>query len=132
MASKLGGRPSVEHVSSLAEVVEIILSFLPARALFCCAQVSRLWRDTARRVLRSRQKLGWLSFEAHHEPHVAPCTSKVRIDGRLFIVDEGIFLLYTVNGSQSMLLYQQNIFTILTSSMSQNLPDPESFLGLRT
>lgn len=80
MASKLGGRPSVEHVSSLAEVVEIILSFLPARALFSCAQVSRLWRDTARRVLRSRQKLGWLSFEAHHEPHVAPCTSKLSME----------------------------------------------------
>lgn len=78
MASKLGRTPSVERVSSLAEVVEIILSFLPARALLACAQVCRMWRDTARRIIRARQKLGWVSFVAHHEIHGTPCTSKVR------------------------------------------------------
>lgn len=78
MSSKLDRTPSVERVSSLAEVVEIILSFLPAKALFMCAQVCRLWRDTARRIIRSRQRLGWLSFVAHHQIHGTPCTSKVR------------------------------------------------------
>lgn len=78
MAARLERTPSVERVSSLAEVVEIILSFLPAKALFMCAQVCRLWRDTARRILRSRQRLGWLSFVAHHEIHGTPCTSKVK------------------------------------------------------
>ena len=78
MASKLGRRSSVECVSSLAEVVEIILSFLPARALFVCMQVCRLWRDTARRIIRSRQRLGWMSFVTYHELHSTPCTSKVR------------------------------------------------------
>ena len=78
MASKLGRSNPVQSVLSLAEVVEIILSFLPARALFSCTQVCRLWRDTARRVIRSRQKLGWLSFATHHELQSMPCTSKVR------------------------------------------------------
>lgn len=78
MASRLERSPSVERVSSLAEVVEIILTFLPAKALFMCAQVCRLWRDTARRIIRSRQRLGWLSFVAHHGVHGTPCTSKVR------------------------------------------------------
>ena len=78
MSSKLERTPSVERVSSLAEVVDIILKFLPAKALFTCAQVCRLWRDTARRIIRSRRRLGWLSFVAHHEIHGTPCTSKVR------------------------------------------------------
>ena len=78
MSSKLERTPSVERVSSLAEVVEIILSFLPAKTLFLCAKVCRLWRDTARRIIRSRKRLGWVSFVAHHEIHGTPCTSKVR------------------------------------------------------
>ena len=78
MSSKLERTPSMERVSSLAEVVEIILSFLPAKAVFSCAKVCRLWRDAARRIIRSRKRLGWLSFVAHHEIHSTPCTSKVR------------------------------------------------------
>ncbi|KAL9981706.1 hypothetical protein ACROYT_G010447 [Oculina patagonica] len=80
MASRLERSPSVERVSSLAEVVEIILTFLPAKALFMCAQVCRLWRDTARRIIRSRQRLGWLSFVFHHGVHGTPCTSKLSME----------------------------------------------------
>lgn len=58
--------------------VEIILSTLPARTLFTCTQVCRLWRDIARRIIRSRQRLGWLSFITYHELQSTPSTSKVR------------------------------------------------------
>lgn len=80
MASKLGGISSVANVPFLAEVVEIILSFLPAKTLFACMQVCRLWRDTAKRIIRSRQKLGWLSFVTYHELQSTPCTSKLSMD----------------------------------------------------
>lgn len=80
MAWELERTPSVERVSSLAEVVEIILSFLPAKTLFLCAKVCRLWRDTARRIIRSRKRLGWVSFVAHHEIHGTPCTSKLSME----------------------------------------------------
>ena len=77
MASRLDGESSVASVASIAELVELILSFLPAKALFSCRQVCRLWRDTTARIMRARQKLGWLSFVTSHEPQRTPCASKV-------------------------------------------------------
>ncbi|KAM4747976.1 F-box only protein 22 [Rhinophrynus dorsalis] len=48
-------------LSSLAEVVERVLSFLPSKALLRAACVCRLWRDCARRKLKSRQNVTWMS-----------------------------------------------------------------------
>ncbi|XP_030622603.1 F-box only protein 22 [Chanos chanos] len=48
-------------LSNVAEVVERILTFVPTKSLFQVASVSRLWRNCARRVLRTQQKLTWLS-----------------------------------------------------------------------
>ena len=79
MAAPSSEMSRVGYVASLAEVVEIILSFSPARFLSVAAQVCRLWRDTARRIMRARQKLGWLSFVACHGIVNTPCTSKVGI-----------------------------------------------------
>lgn len=80
MASRLDGESSVASVASIAELVELILSFLPAKALFSCRQVCRLWRDTTARIMRARQKLGWLSFVTFHEPQRTPCASKLSMD----------------------------------------------------
>uniref|UniRef100_A0A8B9J1T1 F-box protein 22 n=1 Tax=Amazona collaria TaxID=241587 RepID=A0A8B9J1T1_9PSIT len=48
-------------LSNLAEVVERVLGFLPTKALLRAACVCRLWRECARRILRARQRLAWVS-----------------------------------------------------------------------
>ncbi|XP_064421900.1 F-box only protein 22 isoform X2 [Latimeria chalumnae] len=48
-------------LSNLAEVVERILTFLPTKSLLRTACVCRLWRDCARRILKTQQTLTWIS-----------------------------------------------------------------------
>uniref|UniRef100_A0A8C9EIG2 F-box protein 22 n=1 Tax=Pavo cristatus TaxID=9049 RepID=A0A8C9EIG2_PAVCR len=48
-------------LGNLAEVVERVLGFLPIKALLRAACVCRLWRECARRILRTRQRLAWVS-----------------------------------------------------------------------
>ncbi|MEE6510524.1 hypothetical protein FKM82_030394 [Ascaphus truei] len=48
-------------LSNLAEVVERVLGFLPGKALLRAACVCRLWRDCARRKLKTRQTVTWIS-----------------------------------------------------------------------
>ncbi|CAI9580664.1 unnamed protein product [Staurois parvus] len=48
-------------LSSLAEVVERVMSFLPSKTLLRAACVCRLWRDCAWRKLKTRQKITWIS-----------------------------------------------------------------------
>uniref|UniRef100_A0A8C6EB89 F-box protein 22 n=1 Tax=Moschus moschiferus TaxID=68415 RepID=A0A8C6EB89_MOSMO len=48
-------------LSNLAEVVERIFTFLPAKALLRVASVCRLWRECARRVLRTHRNVTWIS-----------------------------------------------------------------------
>ncbi|KAL2790907.1 F-box only protein 22 isoform a [Daubentonia madagascariensis] len=48
-------------LSNLAEVVERVLTFLPAKALLRVAGVCRLWRECARRVLRTHRSVTWIS-----------------------------------------------------------------------
>ncbi|XP_077324757.1 F-box only protein 22 isoform X2 [Lithobates pipiens] len=52
-----------EHyvLSSLAEVVERVMSFLPSKTLLRAACVCRLWRVCACRKLKARQKITWIS-----------------------------------------------------------------------
>ncbi|XP_068710264.1 F-box only protein 22-like [Montipora foliosa] len=45
-----------ESIWDIAEIVEIILRFLPGRYIATAAQVSRLWRDTVERIRRSRRE----------------------------------------------------------------------------
>ncbi|KAM4675503.1 F-box only protein 22 [Discoglossus pictus] len=52
-------------LSSLAEVVERVLSFLPSKALLRAACVCRLWRDCARRKMKTRQRLAWMASSGH-------------------------------------------------------------------
>ncbi|XP_007906372.2 F-box only protein 22 [Callorhinchus milii] len=58
-SKSLDGASSV--LSSVAEVVERIMLFLPTKSLLGSARVCRLWRDCARRVIRMHQKLSWIS-----------------------------------------------------------------------
>lgn len=48
-------------LSSVAEVVERILTFVPTKSLLQIASVCRLWRNCARRVLRTQQDLSYVS-----------------------------------------------------------------------
>ncbi|XP_065497663.1 F-box only protein 22 isoform X2 [Caloenas nicobarica] len=48
-------------LSNLAEVVERVFGFLPTKALLRAACVCRLWRECARRILRARQRVAWVS-----------------------------------------------------------------------
>lgn len=48
-------------LSNVAEVVERILTFVPTKSLLRIASVCRLWRNCARRVLRTQQQLTWVS-----------------------------------------------------------------------
>ncbi|ROJ33187.1 F-box only protein 22 [Anabarilius grahami] len=59
-------------LSNVAEVVERILTFVPTKNLFRIASVCRLWRNCARRVLRTRQRFTWLSASGSsiYEEHV--------------------------------------------------------------
>lgn len=55
-------------LSNVAEVVERILTFVPTKSLLQIACVCRLWRNCARRVLRTQQELSWVSASG-------PCSS---------------------------------------------------------
>ncbi|XP_017577066.1 F-box only protein 22 [Pygocentrus nattereri] len=59
-------------LSNVAEVVERILTFVPTKALLRAARVSRLWRNCARRVLKTQQQMSWLSAfgTSRYEEHV--------------------------------------------------------------
>ncbi|XP_068161216.1 F-box only protein 22 [Antennarius striatus] len=48
-------------LSNVAEVVERILMFVPTKSLLRIASVCRLWRNCARRVLRTQQQLACVS-----------------------------------------------------------------------
>lgn len=45
-----------ENLGEIAEIVEIILRFLPGRCIAIAAQVCHLWRDTVERIRRTRRK----------------------------------------------------------------------------
>lgn len=68
----LAGSKAGYILSNVAEVVERILTFVPTKTLFKIASVCRLWRNCARRVLRTQQRLTWLSASGSsiYEEHV--------------------------------------------------------------
>ncbi|XP_051983063.1 F-box only protein 22-like [Xyrauchen texanus] len=87
-------------LSNVAEVVERILTFVPTKTLFRIASVCRLWRNCARRVLRTQQRLTWLSatgssiYQEHvllrtmaedlENIYLLPQTALLMIDGENF------------------------------------------------
>ncbi|XP_034432643.1 F-box only protein 22 [Hippoglossus hippoglossus] len=61
LAAALQDSKAAYVLSNVAEVVERILTFLPTKSLLRIASVCRLWRNCARRVLRTQQHLTWVS-----------------------------------------------------------------------
>ncbi|KAB1257419.1 F-box only protein 22 [Camelus dromedarius] len=57
-------------LSNLAEVVERVLTFLPAKALLRVAGVCRLWRECVRRVLRTHRSVTWISAGSADAGHL--------------------------------------------------------------
>ncbi|KAM5292940.1 F-box only protein 22 [Ctenodactylus gundi] len=57
-------------LSNLAEVVERVLTFLPAKALLRVASVCRLWRECVRRVLRTHRSVTWISASLAEASHL--------------------------------------------------------------
>ncbi|KAL4658718.1 F-box only protein 22 [Arapaima gigas] len=55
------GSRAGDILSNVAEVVERILTFVPTKPLLRLALVCRLWRNCARRVLRTQQQITWVS-----------------------------------------------------------------------
>ncbi|KAK3751768.1 hypothetical protein QZH41_013239 [Actinostola sp. cb2023] len=88
MASILAGKSTPHNILSIAEILELTLSFLPAKNLAIASQVSRLWRDMVKRIFRFR-KAKWSSFLVHHGSNT-PCSSKLSMD--LMIVRINDFL----------------------------------------
>ncbi|XP_004872136.1 F-box only protein 22 isoform X2 [Heterocephalus glaber] len=94
--------PGAFVLSNLAEVVERVLAFLPAKALLRAAGVSRLWSACARRVLRAQCSVAWVSAgraEAAPDGHrllraVAEELENVRILPRmvLYMADSETFV----------------------------------------
>ncbi|XP_030232931.1 F-box only protein 22 [Gadus morhua] len=74
-------------LSNVAEVVERILTFVPTKSLLRIASVCRLWRNCARRVLRTQQRLTWVSAFGPSLPDVHV------LCGRLSEEVEKVFLL---------------------------------------
>ncbi|XP_055411940.1 F-box only protein 22 isoform X2 [Bubalus kerabau] len=58
-------------LSNLAEVVERVFTFLPAKALLRVAGVCRLWRECVRRVLRTHRNVTWISALSSDPCHLA-------------------------------------------------------------
>ncbi|KAM7230773.1 hypothetical protein CapIbe_018263 [Capra ibex] len=58
-------------LSNLAEVVERVFTFLPAKALLRVAGVCRLWRECVRRVLRAHRNVTWISALSADPCHLA-------------------------------------------------------------
>ncbi|CAI9157810.1 unnamed protein product [Rangifer tarandus platyrhynchus] len=58
-------------LSNLAEVVERVFTFLPAKALLRVARVCRLWRECVRRVLRTHRNVTWISALSADPCHLA-------------------------------------------------------------
>ena len=83
MASILAGKSTPHNILSIAEILELTLSFLPAKNLAIASQVSRLWRDMVKRIFRFR-KAKWSSFLVHHGSNT-PCSSKVNTLVLLFM-----------------------------------------------
>ncbi|KAM4602995.1 F-box only protein 22 isoform 2-T2 [Polymixia lowei] len=78
-------------LSNVAEVVERILTFVPTKSLLRIASVCRLWRNCARRVLRTQQKVTWVSACGPPGSRVhALCSSLVEDVEKVFLLPQTV------------------------------------------
>lgn len=78
-------------LSNVAEVVERILTFVPTKSLLRIASVCRLWRNCARRVLRTQQRLAWVSASgpSNSEVHVLCSTLAEEVE-KVFLLPKTV------------------------------------------
>ncbi|XP_029904370.1 F-box only protein 22 [Myripristis murdjan] len=114
-------------LSNVAEVVERILTFIPTKSLLRIASVCRLWRNCARRVLRTQQKLTWVSACGPSDSEVhALCTSLAEEVEKVFLLPKTVLAMVdsdTFNGHA--FCYRQN-----KARKSRHSPDTVEELNL--
>ncbi|XP_056268157.1 F-box only protein 22 [Pseudoliparis swirei] len=86
-------------LSNVAEVVERILTFVPTKSLLRIASVCRLWRNCARRVLRTHQQLTWVSACGQYktEAHVL-CSILAEEVEKVFLLPKTVLALVDYEG----------------------------------
>ncbi|XP_034417285.1 F-box only protein 22 [Cyclopterus lumpus] len=97
-------------LSNVAEVVERILTFVPTKSLLRIASVCRLWRNCARRVLRTHQQLTWVSAcgPSNTEAHVL-CSILAEEVEKVFLVPKTVLALVDYEGfTGRAYCYRQN------------------------
>ncbi|XP_054472328.1 F-box only protein 22 [Anoplopoma fimbria] len=97
-------------LSNVAEVVERILTFVPTKSLLRIASVCRLWRNCARRVLRTQQQLTWVSAcgPSNTEAHVL-CSILAEEVEKVFLVPKTVLTLVDYEGfTGRAYCYRQN------------------------
>ncbi|KAM9816860.1 F-box only protein 22 [Neosynchiropus ocellatus] len=78
-------------LSNVAEVVERILTFVPTKSLLRIASVCRLWRNCARRVVRTQQNLTWVSACGPSDCQVhALCTALKEEVEKVFVLPKTV------------------------------------------
>lgn len=78
-------------LSNVAEVVERILTFVPTKSLLRIASVCRLWRNCARRVVRTQQSLAWVSACGPSDCQVhALCTALTEEVENVFVLPKTV------------------------------------------
>ncbi|XP_023666907.1 F-box only protein 22 [Paramormyrops kingsleyae] len=124
-------------LSNVAEVVERILTFVPTKSLLRSACVCRLWRNCARRVLRTQQQLGWVSAtgSSSSEGHVLYRTLAEEVEN-IYLLPQTVLLMAdseTINGRS---YWPKKAKTMCSSDVAEDLkrlfPKGCDILGIAT
>ncbi|XP_048376803.1 F-box only protein 22 [Stegostoma tigrinum] len=110
-------------LSNVAEVVERILTFLPTKSVQRSARVCRLWRDCARRVIRTRQRLSWISTRGQ---------SYIDDDSHHFLAKKMLVDLEEVYMLPEMVLYMAGTDTFSTQSSNRRKKERRDGLSKRS
>ncbi|KAM6950000.1 F-box only protein 22 [Lycodopsis pacificus] len=109
-AASLEDSKAAYVLSNVAEVVERILTFVPTKSLLRIVSVCRLWRNCARRVLRTQQQLTWVSAcgPSNTEAHVL-CSILAEEVEKVFLVPRTVLTLVDYEGfTGRAFCYKQN------------------------
>ncbi|XP_053320536.1 F-box only protein 22 [Spea bombifrons] len=126
-------------LSNLAEVVERVLSFLPVKSLLRAACVCRLWRDCARRKLKARQRITWMSCSQFFDQALPVAHSLVKVVKdhleELYVLPETLFYVtdyHTINWHSGLKRARKKTGLDVSSALEAYLPDECQILGLAT
>ncbi|TKS69879.1 F-box only protein 22 [Collichthys lucidus] len=114
-------------LSNVAEVVERILTFVPTKSLLRIASVCRLWRNCARRVLRTQQQLAWVSASGPSNTEVhALCSILAEEVEKVFLLPKTVLAMVDCEAFNGQAYcYRQN-----EAKKSRHSPDAVEELSL--